>query len=220
MLEALLAVCTSSSVLFWVVVVSDLSIAAAYFAIPVTMAIVMRQRREDIVYPWLWVLFVAFIMACGLTHLVHVWSATVGAENLGLLALAEATCAIVSVSTAIAFALILPEIRMLPSPARQRQMLEAAVAERTNEKDLLIREINHRIGNQLQVLQSVVSIEERKADSDAVLEVLGRLRLHLDRMSQDHRDRSAADYLASHAAREAEAPRPGLDSLRPSPSTS
>jgi len=197
MLEALLAVCTSSTSLFWVVVISDFSIAAAYFAIPVTMAIVMRHRREDIVYPWLWALFVAFIMACGLTHLVHVWSAAVGTQNLGLLASVELACAAASVSTAIAFALVLPEIKMLPSPARQRELLEAAVAERTKEKDLLIREINHRLGNQLQVLHSLVSIEERRAEADETLEVLGRIRSQLETMSEEHRARSAANYLTT-----------------------
>lgn len=195
MLDTLLAVCTSSTALFWVVVGCDLSIAAAYFAIPVTMAVVMRHRREDIVYPWLWLLFVAFIMACGLTHLAHVWSAAVQQDNLVLLAVVEVACAATSVGTAIAFGFILPEIKLLPSPKMQRELLEAAVAERTKEKDLLIREINHRIGNQLQVLQSVVSIETRGAEAEETSQVLQRIRAHLEQMAQEHRDRSAKNYL-------------------------
>jgi len=197
MFDTLLRLCTSSTALFWVVVICDLSIAAAYFAIPVTMAVVMRQRREDIVYPWLWGLFVAFIMACGLTHLAHVWSASVQTEDLVLLAGVELACAATSVATAVAFAFILPEIKLLPSPKRKRELLEAAVAERTKEKDLLIREINHRVGNQLQVLQSVVSIEMRGAEGDETSEVLQRIRAHLEQMSQEHRDRSAKNYLSN-----------------------
>jgi hypothetical protein len=200
MFDTLLKICTSSTALFWVVVVCDLSIAAAYFAIPITMAVVMRHRREDIVYPWLWGLFVAFIMACGLTHLTHVWSATVQADNLVLLAIVELACAATSVATAIAFGLILPEIKLLPSPKRQRELLEAAVAERTKEKDLLIREINHRIGNQLQILQSVVSIEMRGTEADETSQVLQRIRAHLEQMSQEHRDRSAKNYLTDTAS--------------------
>jgi Histidine kinase len=52
---------------------------------------------------------------------------------------------------------------MLPSPRQQREDLLRLVAERTREKDRLIREINHRIGNQIQVLKSMVSVENRKA---------------------------------------------------------
>src|SRR3954467_12808208 len=115
MLRELINLCTSTTALFRIVVICDLSIAAAYFAIPVTMALVMRHRREDIVYPWLWGLFVAFIMACGLTHLAHVWSATLPSGYLELIASVELACAVTSVATAIAFGFVLPEIKLLPS---------------------------------------------------------------------------------------------------------
>ena len=195
MFENLIALCTSREALYWTVILSDLSIAAAYFAIPVTMAIVMRHRRHDIVYPWLWGLFVVFILACGLTHLVHVWSATVRAENLAALALADIACALASVATAVAFAYVLPEIKLLPSPAVQRQILEEAVAERTREKDLLIREIHHQLGNQIQVLQSLVSIETREAEGSETIAVLQRMRALLEKMADEHRARSADDYV-------------------------
>lgn len=54
-------------------------------------------------------------------------------------------CAVASVGTAVAFAFILPQIRLLPSPVQQRAELEHLVAQRTLEKDRLIREINHRV---------------------------------------------------------------------------
>lgn len=58
MIQRILEICSSDATMFWVVVVSDLAIASAYFAIPVTMAVVLRHRRADIPYPWLWLLFV------------------------------------------------------------------------------------------------------------------------------------------------------------------
>ena len=82
MLEPLIQLCTSAAGLFWLVLASDVSIAIAYFAIPVTMAVVLRQRRDDIPYPWLWTLFVMFIVACGLTHSAHAFSAVTGGEYL------------------------------------------------------------------------------------------------------------------------------------------
>jgi Histidine kinase len=194
MLEELLALCTSGAGLYWLVVTSDISIAAAYFAIPLTMALVLRHRRADIPYPWLWSLFVTFIVACGLTHLAHVWSAN-GSDNLWALAAAEAFCALASVGTAIAFAFVLPEIKMLPSPHQQRAELENAVLQRTREKDRLLREVHHRVGNQVQILGSLLSIEARRTDSAETLDAIARIRVELDKMGAEHGRRSAVDYL-------------------------
>ena len=161
MLNQIIELCTSSTGLYWLVLGSDLSIAVAYFAIPITMGIVLRDRKDDIPYPWLWTLFVTFIVACGLTHTAHVWSAATSTDYLGLHAGIGLFCAVASVGTAIAFALILPEIKLLPSPSQQRAQLEGLVTQRTSEKDQLIREINHRIGNQLQIIRSMISVESR-----------------------------------------------------------
>jgi hypothetical protein len=195
MLSRIVELCTSTTGLYWLTLASDLSIALSYFAIPLTMAIVLRHRKEDIPYPWLWTLFVLFIVACGLTHTVHAASAFVGVEHLALQAAINVFTAFASVGTAIAFAFILPQIKLLPSPRQQREELRRLVAERTKEKDQLILEINHRVGNQLQILSSIVSIETRKARTDETRQVLDRLREHLHRMAKEHVERSRQDYL-------------------------
>lgn len=195
MLRQLAEYCTSSEGLFWIGVASDSAIASAYFAIPLTMAIVLRNRREDIPYPWLWILFVTFIVACGLTHTAHVWSAISGNPSPGTHAAIGAFTALASVGTALAFAYILPQIKLLPSPRQQRTHLEKVVAERTAEKDRLIREINHRVGNQLQVISSLISIESRKANAEESQAILSRLRTHLDDLARQHVELSSQDYL-------------------------
>lgn len=196
MLERLLDLCTSSTGLYWMVLSSDLSIALAYFAIPITMAVVLRDRREDIPYPWLWLLFVAFIVACGLTHIAHVWSAISSNDYIHIHAGIGLVCALVSMGTAVAFAFALPEIKQLPSPKEQQAKLEKLVAQRTSEKDQLIREINHRIGNQLQIIRSMLSVESRRTENDDTLGVLSRLTNELDKMAGHHVRRSQADYLS------------------------
>ncbi len=202
MLQQILEFCASSAGQFWIVLGSDFAIALAYFAIPITMWVVLRHRREDIPYPWLWTLFVVFIVACGLTHTAHIWSAIMGAPWLGLHATIGVITALASVGTAIAFAFVLPQIKLLPSPRQQRRALEQAVAERTAEKDQLIREINHRIGNQLQVLSSIVSIETRRAEAEESHDILGRLHRQLERMAEEHIELSRRDYLTAAQADE------------------
>jgi hypothetical protein len=195
MLNQIIELCTSNSALYWLVLGSDLSIALAYFAIPVVMGLVLRERKDDIPYPWLWTLFVTFIVACGLTHTAHVWSAATGVDYISVHAGIGLFCAITSVGTAIAFAFILPEIKMLPSPKQQRAQLENLVAERTTEKDQLIREINHRIGNQLQIIRSMLSVESRRAELEETITVLDRITGEVDQMAAEHVQRSQNDYL-------------------------
>lgn len=215
MLQTLIEICTSDRTLLWTVLLTDLSIAAAYFAIPITMAIVLRHRRADIPYPWLWTLFVAFIVACGLTHVVHVMSAAMSVQYLGLQAAIGMVTALASVGTAIAFMFVLPQIKDLPSPAQQREMLARTVAERTKEKDMLIREINHRVGNHLQILGSIVNIESRKTENNETLEVLGRLRQQIDAMASEHAHLSQYDYL--HERVSVGVPRTGPDPVSQTP---
>jgi len=159
------------------------------------MAIVLRDRRDDIPYPWLWLLFVAFIVACGLTHTAHVWSAVSGADDLGLHAGIGLFCGIVSVGTAIAFLFIIPEIKQLPSPKQQQAKLESLVSQRTAEKDRLILEINHRVGNQLQIVRSMLSVQRRRTHNQETSEVLQQLADELDKMAAEHIRHSQTDYL-------------------------
>ena len=195
MFQQIYQFCTSYSGLIWLALASDLSVALAYFALPITMAVVLRQRKDDIPYPWLWTLFVIFIVACGLTHIVHVWSAFTGAEYLGVQVIVGLVTAAASVGTAVAFAFILPQIKNLPSPRQQRALLEQMVANRTAEKDRLIREINHRIGNQLQIMSSLIRIEKRSADNDSTSAALDRIAAELERMNERHLTHSTVDYL-------------------------
>jgi hypothetical protein len=202
MLQQFWQLCTSSTSLFWIIVGSDLAIAVAYFAIPLTMAVVLRHRKEDIPYPWLWILFVTFIIACGITHVVHVISAVTGTEYLGLQATVCVLTAMASVGTAVAFAFVLPQIKLLPSPRVRSRELETLVAERTKEKDQLILEINHRVGNQLQILSSLVRIESRKTESEEALAVLGRIKEQLDQMSEQHLKHADHNFLSPARAEE------------------
>jgi two-component system CheB/CheR fusion protein len=55
--------------LLWLYVVSDAMIALSYFSIPFTLAYFV-WKRKDLEFPWIFVLFSAFILACGATHLL------------------------------------------------------------------------------------------------------------------------------------------------------
>jgi hypothetical protein len=110
--------------------VSDLVIAAAYFSIPAALFVFLRKRR-DLNFRWMFGLFVAFIFACGTTHLVGL--VTLWQPVYGLQGLVKAAMALVSIATAVTLWPLLPQALALPSPAAlaaANARLQAEVAER------------------------------------------------------------------------------------------
>ena len=59
--------------LLWAMVSSDAVIAASYFSIPVALLSYVRRRPKSDMN-WLAWLFSAFIFACGITHLMDIWT--------------------------------------------------------------------------------------------------------------------------------------------------
>jgi hypothetical protein len=59
--------------LVWLHVVSDVLTALAYYSIPILLVYFIRQR-EDIPCRRIFVLFSAFTLTCGTTHLIGVWT--------------------------------------------------------------------------------------------------------------------------------------------------
>jgi len=88
-------------------------IATAYFCIPFALMAFMR-RRKDWAFSWMLILFSAFIVTCGITHLMDIYTVYVPAYwSSGVI---KALAAIVSVATAILLLKLVPRALALPSP--------------------------------------------------------------------------------------------------------
>lgn len=107
--------------------VADSLIALAYFSIPLTLLYFIHQRR-DVPFNSIFLLFSAFIISCGITHVFEIW--TLWHPTYWLSGLSKAITAFVSVYTAIALVSLMPQALVLPSLAVTNQTLEAEVAER------------------------------------------------------------------------------------------
>ncbi len=93
-------------------VVSDLLIGLAYFSIPLVLWIFSR-RRPDLMYRPVAYLFIAFILFCGTTHFLSIYTVWVPAYFVeGLFKVGTAAA---SVATAIALWPLLPQALAIPS---------------------------------------------------------------------------------------------------------
>ena len=101
----------SDPVVLWLQVVSDLAIAVSYFAIPVVLLQVVR-RRKDVLFRKVALLFVLFIAACGMTHLLAVW--TIWQPMYRLEGVVKGITAAVSMVTALTLLWLRPRMLMLP----------------------------------------------------------------------------------------------------------
>lgn len=194
MVEYLVALCSAAGGVTLAIVGSDIAIALAYFSIPLAMLWVLRNRREDLPYPGLWLAFVLFIFACGATHMMHAAAFLVQEPLLVPRAILHVVTALVSIATAIALSIALPQIVSLPSPRQQRIALEKAVSAATRDKDALLLELHHQVGNQLAKLGALVRIELRKNDPSSAAALL-RIQELLEDLGEEHRAHSSFDYL-------------------------
>lgn len=92
--------------LIWLHAISDIVIALAYFAIPITIFIICKKRKKGLPFAWVFGMFAAFIFLCGITHLVEligIWAPIYYLEGL-----LKVVTAAVSLATAIVMFPLIP----------------------------------------------------------------------------------------------------------------
>ena len=156
----------------WLHVGSDALIAAAYFSIPVALLVFMRRRR-DLGIRWVFLLFAAFAVLCGATHLLSALAPWF--PDTALAGGFRAVTAVVSVATAAVVWPLLPFALALPSRAEMataNRRLEAVAQERA-QSEARYRFLYHHTPAPLHVLGLDGRIE---AVSDCWLTLLGHER--------------------------------------------
>src|SRR5664279_5206161 len=109
-------------VLIWLHVISDALIAIAYFSIPFALMIFVSKRR-DLKFGYVYWAFGIFIMACGLTHVLSIY--TLWVPVYGIEGLVKAATAAASIFTAAMLWPLLPKLLTIPSAFEFRQVQEA-----------------------------------------------------------------------------------------------
>ena len=125
-------------------VLSDSLIAVAYFSIPFGLAHFV-SRRKDLEYRWIFILFAGFILACGTTHLLDIW--TLWHPDYALQGFIKAITAVISIASAILLWPVIGKALRLPSPkqlARINSELQREIRSRQETVIQLEREAMER----------------------------------------------------------------------------
>jgi PAS domain S-box-containing protein len=139
----------------WLHIISDAIIALAYYSIPLTLFYFVRQR-QDLPFSWIFLLFAAFIISCGTTHIAEIW--TLWNPTYWLSGILKVATAIVSLFTAIELVALMPQALALPSPLQLKQANKALQAQ-----------IKERLQVEKQLRQLQEELEQRVQDRTAQL---------------------------------------------------
>ncbi|AUT04301.1 hybrid sensor histidine kinase/response regulator [Nostoc sp. CENA543] len=123
--------------LVWLHLISDAAIALAYYSIPLLLIYFISQRK-DVPFNGVFILFGAFIIACGTGHLMDIW--TLWHPNYWIAGGIKAFTAIISIYTAFTLVDLMPQALTLPSPA-QLEAINRVLAREIVERKRIEQEL-------------------------------------------------------------------------------
>lgn len=184
----------------WLHILSDLGVWSAYFAIPCILGFFIARRR-DLPFRTIFLLFGAFILACGTTHLMEAaifwWPAYRLAGVIKLLTAA------VSWGTVVALVPVVPKVLSMRSP----EELEREIALRTKAEQELQHanaELERRVQERTTELQSANAALYREREwFSTTLASIGDAVIATDTDGRVTMLNSVAESLAGWSRREA-----------------
>lgn len=171
-------------------VISDALIAASYYSIPVALVYFVLKRR-DLQFRWIFILFGIFIMACGTTHLMEIW--TIWQPVYWPEGIIKAVTAAASIGTALVLWPLIPAALRIPSPAQLKEInlkLQHEIEERGRAEQavrLLNEDLEKQVERRTQALaatnrQLAEEIQERHRIEQSLRESEERYRTLFEQM--------------------------------------
>lgn len=180
--------------LIWTHVISDTLIGLAYFAISVTLAYLIYKARRDIPFHWMVLAFGLFIIACGGTHFVE--AVTVWVPVYVFSAVLKVFTALASVTTAVVLPFTVPRMLALVQSAKFSQEATAQLRRSEERKAALLREVHHRVKNNLGVICSIFYLQSTHATEPETVEVFRDMENRVHSMALVHESLYGSEDLA------------------------
>lgn len=177
--------------LVWLHILSDSIIGFAYYSIPIAL-IYFVFKRQDLPFHWIFFLFSAFIVACGTTHLMEIW--TLWHPVYWLSGALKAITALVSLYIALILIPVIPKILAIPSPAQLEKMnleLQHQILERQQAEETL-----QKVNEELEIRVSNRTLELAKANQELQQEIQQRLEMEVEIRKSEERFRATFNSAA------------------------
>lgn len=161
--------------LLWTFVVSETLIVLSYFSIPFALIYFVGKRR-DLQFDWMFKLFSVFIFACGITHLLGIW--TIWHPDYWADALAKACTAAISLVAAVLLWRLIPAALKIPTTRQLEQavaQLEQEVMQR-KEAEAQLAQLKSASDERFYILfeQAAAGVAEVDAATGNILRINGK----------------------------------------------
>ncbi|MCU1301672.1 MAG: domain S-box protein [Candidatus Sulfotelmatobacter sp.] len=159
----------------WLHVISDGLITLSYYCIPLAL-IYLARRRRDLPFNWIFWMFGLFILGCGTTHLMEIW--TIWHASYFLARILKGITAAVSVVTAAMLIPLIPKAIALPSAEQLRGVnyqLELQIVERESAEKKLRETLAARDQTLAELANNKSAVEELQQAQGAVRDSQDRL---------------------------------------------
>jgi len=180
--------------LVWTHVVADAMIGIAHFAISITLAYLVYRARRDIPFHWMFLAFGLFIVACGGTHFMEV--VTIWIPVYVFSAAVKIFTALASLTTAAVLPFTVPQILALVQQAKVSEQATARLRASEERKEALLREVHHRVKNNLAVICSLFYLQSTHSEDETTVQIFHDMENRVHSMALVHESLYGSENLA------------------------